>query len=209
MIWDLLARPFYRKLGALRVEEYGEVGPRPVQDYADIRSADGFELFDPPYPIPRNRQQAIALYGDPGKGALDKRWERANMVVAQNLPGAPFGRLYVHRKAEECLREAMRRATLACPGYEIRRLGCFNFRHQRHDPSRPLSYHAFGVAVDIDPAQNRAMRLSHVDCFSDEWHDIWPDGVPQPLVRAWESCGWSWGGRWRPFVDPMHFQLVG
>jgi hypothetical protein len=209
VIWDLLVRPYYRKLGALRIEEYGGVPGPSAHDLADIRTADGFEPFDTPYPVPRTRQQAVALYGNPGKGTLDRKWERENMVVAENLPGAPLGRLYVHRKAEECLREAMRRSRLACPSYAIERLGCFNFRQQRHDPSRPLSYHAFGVAVDIDPEKNSAKRLSHVECFSDEWYDIWPEGLPQAFIRAWESCGWTWGGRWRPFVDPMHFQLVG
>lgn len=205
---DWLVRSRHRKLGALKVEEYGDVTPRIVHDYNDLKVGDVFEPFDAPYPVPRTRAQAVALYGVPGKSKLDRTWERENMIVARDLPAAPLGKLYVHRKAEECLREALRRSHLVCAGYKIQRLGCFSFRHQRHDPSRPLSYHAFGVAVDIDPALNRAARLQQVDCFSDEWHDIWPDGLPHSFVRTWESCGWTWGGRWRPFVDPMHFQLV-
>lgn len=211
-IWDLALRPLYRRLGELSKDEYdypAESHATNINDHAELLLPDGrFVPFDGEYPIPNGRSEAVALYGHPGAGKLDKRWERRNMVLARNLGNAPRGKLYVHRKAEARLREALRRSSLACPGYEIQRLGCFNYRHQRHDQRRPLSYHAFGVAVDIDPANNQAKREPNVQAFSEEWFDIWPRGLSQSFVRAWESCGWQWGGRWATFRDPMHFELV-
>lgn len=209
MLWDLVLRPLHRKLGAISREEYGPMLTRGIDELRDIRFADGtFAPFDAPYPIPRGRREAVEVYGHPGSPKLDRRWERRNMVVARDLVGAPLGKLYVHRKSEACLREALRRTLLACPGYKIERLGCFNYRPQRHDPTRPLSYHAFGVAIDVDPEHNQARRAPDVEPFSEAWYDIWPRGLPQAFVRAWESCGWSWGGRWANWRDPMHFELV-
>lgn len=169
--------------------------------------------------VPMDRRQAYQVYGDPGVGTVDKEWERANMVLARQLPGKK-SKLYVHRCVEPFLREALVRCDDAGVLDYITRLGCFNFRHQRHDTRRPLSYHAFGVAIDINPAQNRVWYRTEVENkkkrrgripapFEGEWFKYWPEGVPQDLVDAFVSVGWTWGGNWKSFVDPMHFQLVG
>ena len=161
--------------------------------------------------IPGSRDAAITLYGNPGVGKVDPVWARANMVVSKNLPGKK-SKLYVHKLAEPYLREALARCQdLGVLDY-ITTLGCFNFRHQRHDVRRPLSYHAFGVALDINPKDNRGIYRTKQAVpypFTAGWSDIYPKGVPEDLVRAFESVGWVWGGRWSgSFVDPMHFQLV-
>ena len=63
-------------------------------------------------------------------------------------------------------------------------------RHQLSDPSRPLSLHAWGLALDINPDEN-------------------PYGVESTLnpklVEIFETYGFEWGGRWKT-PDPMHFQ---
>lgn len=190
----------------------------PESDYFDAddtvdgqpASEDVFEPWDGPLGgIPASRSEMYQLYGDPGTGKVDPKWERDNMVVARNLPG-PVKKRYVHRKMEPYLREALRRCVVAGCAEEITKMGSFAFRHQRHDPSRPLSDHAFGVALDINPKKNRArryLRRNGPEPFSERWFELWPEGLSEDLVRIFEAVGFEWGGRWESFPDPMHFSL--
>jgi hypothetical protein len=191
--------------------------PAPIDKLIAVEEPEEppFQKFAGPGAIPESRNGVYRLYGNPGSGKVDRKWQRKHMVMARDLPGTwnkGKGRLYCHKLTEERLREALRRCqVLGVLGY-IERLGCFNFRHQRHDPSRPLSYHSWGIAVDINPKDNSPKRFGirmEPKPFSDVWWDYWPKGVPPELVEAFESTGWTWGGRWSRFVDPMHFQLVG
>jgi hypothetical protein len=177
------------------------------------------QKWEPSIEIPKNRIEAYKIFGNPGSlGVIDKKWERENMIVARDLPG-PIKKLYVHRLAEPFLRESLARAVSIGAEKYITRLGCFNFRSQRHDASRPLSYHAFGIAIDINPSENsgwyrdpefspRRKRGPIPAPFDRQWCEYWPSGIPENLVECFESVGWRWGGRWKTYVDPMHFQLV-
>lgn len=163
--------------------------------------------------LPLGQSGRVIMLGDPGvgRGVVDPTWERANLVVATGLPGrwnGGKGRLYVHRKVEPYVREALRRCELlGVLGY-ISRFGCFNFRHMRHDVDMPLSTHAWAAGVDVNSDDNAGKYIaSPPRPWSDAWKALWPLGVPEALVHAFESCGWTWGGRWRGYVDPMHFQI--
>lgn len=162
--------------------------------------------------IPQNRAEVYQIYGDPGTVAKPKGAFKKRLVVARDLPGLwnkGSGRLYVHELMEPYLREALRRCELVGCLDEITKMGCYVLRHQRHDAKRPLSYHSWGIAVDINPEQNRAKRLlAPVTPHCGAWRDLWPEGVSQRLVDAFKSVGFSWGGDWQGFVDPMHFELV-
>ena len=59
-----------------------------------------------------------------------------------------------------------------------------------------LSMHSFGLAIDFDAPHNQ-LGSSH-GFFT-------PDN---PLVKAFEAEGWTWGGRWQHRPDPMHFQAA-
>ena len=200
--------------------------PAPLVDPAPDIKAE-LEPFEGPLghapgsgDIPRNRTEVYARFGNPGVGKVDPKWERANMVVARGLPGGwnkGAGKLYVHRLAEPYLREALRRCLLLtfvdaetrAPFEEIDTIGCFCFRHQRHDPSRPLSYHSWGIAVDINSPDNAGWYEKDPPApYSNEWRLHYPRGISAGVSRAFESCGWKWGGRWKGFVDPMHFELT-
>jgi hypothetical protein len=183
--------------------------------------------------IPRGYREAVIQYGNPHNldtNSIDKNWERTHMVVARDLPGQWNGnkrdkcKLYVHKLFEPHLYEFLRRCQFAGIIDEIDSIGCFNYRKIRHskDPKAPLSFHSFGVAIDINSKDNAAwyrtapgsawnpqLRRGPVGKpFSENWHATWPHGVSPALVAALESVGMQWGGRWAKFIDPMHAQLV-
>jgi len=177
-----------------------------------------FEPWDGPETRqPKSLDDLYAMYGSPGeRGVADEDWKNANIIYCHPdghkppLPGHEhFEKEWwaaVHYKVEPYLREAMRRANEACPGY-ITRIGCYVFRHIRHDPSRKLSDHSWGVAVDINAADNRGKSYKRGDApkpWSPEWWAVWPKGIPQGVVAAFESCGFEAGVRWQTFSDPMH-----
>lgn len=78
-----------------------------------------------------------------------------------------------------------------------------------------LSQHSFGLAIDINPVQNPWVRTdtvlppegaSYVDRA-----DVRPGMIvrPGPVVAAFESVGWQWGGEWSDYQDYHHFSAMG
>jgi hypothetical protein len=67
--------------------------------------------------------------------------------------------------------------------------GCFVPRYIAG--SHQLSYHAFGLAIDIDAATNQRGTRGTMD--------------PR-VVSIFREWGFEWGGAWH-YTDPMHFQL--
>lgn len=92
----------------------------------------------------------------------------------------------------------------------------FNCRYAvTNPPSRTWSAHAYGEAIDVNDVQNPYVDGSTI---------IPPAGAaylnrakPQPgmavpggpLVEAFASVGWQWGGRWYPGTDYQHFSKTG
>lgn len=118
-------------------------------------------------------------------------------------PGTEVTRILCHKKVADSLThvlenilehfgsvEEVRRARMHLFG------GCFNFR--RITGGSRLSDHAWGVAIDIDPAKN-AFGVKH-----DESKGM----MPRAVVRIFEEEGWRWGGRFRRNPDCMHFQAT-
>ncbi len=166
------------------------------------------------------QEQLIAKYGDPGVGreGPDSKWVKRNIIYSGGggkaerpaMPGVP-SRLWFacHRLVEPRMRAAFTAAKAACPSYRIGAAGSFVFRHMRHDVRAPLSWHSWGVAVDIDAAKNNARTFEagkQPPPWSRRWNELWPNGLPQAFVEAFEAEGFDWGGRWRGFLDNMHFQ---
>jgi hypothetical protein len=77
------------------------------------------------------------------------------------------------------------------------------------------SQHAYGLAVDVNPFQNPyhkgdvvlpELATSYLERGDVRAGMIRPDG---PVVRAFASIGWQWGGDYRSLKDFMHFSANG
>lgn len=121
----------------------------------------------------------------------DKDWVRANIATAQ-VP--IIGEVTCHRVMIPQLFRALAEveeqglARLIRPGDYG---GCYVPRFIDRDPTKPLSMHAFGLAVDLNVSTNLLGSRGDMD--------------PR-IVEIFEKWGFTWGGWWdRP--DPMHFEL--
>lgn len=155
-----------------------------------------------PWPLQRD---CNTFYGNPLAAGFE-----SNLVVVsapyQLYYGAtPVKGVRVHRKCAESLRRVFARiwdaaghnqATVDAWGASAF-AGSYVLRRKRGGST--LSMHAYGCAIDLDPARN-------------PFHSTSPNfGKPGPLavVRAFEAEGWEWGGRWAGrSCDGMHFQAA-
>ncbi len=77
--------------------------------------------------------------------------------------------------------------------YQFRNPSSFNWRPIRGGSS--LSYHSWGVAIDLNPGTNGMGKQGD---------------MPMKVVEIFESLGFKWGGRWQGARrDPMHFEFRG
>ena len=81
--------------------------------------------------------------------------------------------------------------------------------------STSFSQHAFGLAIDINPFQNPYERgdlvlpelaSSYLDRANERPGMIFRNG---PVVQAFTSIGWIWGGNWNSLIDLHHFSENG
>ena len=85
---------------------------------------------------------------------------------------------------------------------------CSGFNYRRKVGKSALSAHALGRAVDINPRQN---PYTNGDLTLPAGA-IYDESAPGTLVaegivvRAFESRGWQWGGRWTSLLDYHHFE---
>lgn len=121
----------------------------------------------------------------------DPAWVEAH-IVSEDVP--VVGTVRCHRLLVPQLRAALEeveRAGLAPLLRPDDYGGCYVPRFIDRDPSKPLSMHAFGLAVDLNVSTNLLGT---------------PGDMDPRIVEIFERWGFAWGGRWsRP--DPMHFEL--
>lgn len=161
-------------------------------------------------PSGATRAALVAAYGDPtkgsvrtGKGQFTPSPEFASHIVGiptATLPGFPpfgeqtVGMIRLHEQVavafEATWAELDRRGLT---GRLRTYSGATVYRHMLWDYDRPVSLHAYGVAIDFDAAWN-GYGIPAAQMQMD----------PE-FVRCMEECGWHWGGRWNP-TDGMHFQ---
>jgi hypothetical protein len=91
----------------------------------------------------------------------------------------------------------------------------FNCRNAVAPGAPQWSVHAFGEAIDVNPVENPDIQGGTVTpaagtAFLNR-SDVRPGmAVPSgPLVQAFASAGWQWGGRWTASPDYQHFSRTG
>lgn len=153
---------------------------------------------------PNGLTELIVAFGDPIRFANDKRnWERTllkTMPLTEPLPyaygDARITQVTAHWRVVAHLVDTLRACLAAgVPATRLHYGGCYSWRPKRTNGTQ-LSTHAWGIAVDVEPAANPLGKA---------WAD---DGVMlhPKAVETFEAMGWTWGGRWaRP--DPMHAQF--
>ncbi len=171
---------------------------------------------------PTNRQGIYEVFGNPGNVKENKKWHREN-IVGVRIPGVNRNRkIWLHKGVEPYFREAVRRVRSVDPLFTFHRVGGHVFRHIRHDPSRPLSTHSWGIAVDINPKENFAKsfkRREGPELWTKAYDAMWSPSaqtINENVVAAFSSCGFAWGSDWdedgsakdHTFYDAMHFEWV-
>lgn len=134
-----------------------------------------------------------------------------------------LGQLVVHRDLESEVRDIFREILLARfpihsmipvvafawsddASMEANNSSAFNYRLKVG--KNTLSAHAMGRAIDINPRQNPYIRGD----LTLPPGAVYDPGAPGTLlaedatVRAFESRGWMWGGRWIKLRDYHHFE---
>ena len=69
--------------------------------------------------------------------------------------------------------------------------GCYVPRYIANDPSKGLSLHSWGMAVDLNVPGNQRGTVGQMD---------------RQVVAIFKRWGFAWGGDWN-YTDPMHFEM--
>lgn len=175
----------------------------PSQVVRRIKEATAFDATVLEEPVPRRafltgaaakRSFDPFTYIDNGDGMIqiDPGWVRRNIVYA-SVP-VFRGQVLCHRLMIEQLRGALQEVVeqgLAGLIDPTQYGGCWVPRHIDFNPAKPLSMHAWGLAVDFNVSTNQLGAVPQMD---------------MRIVEIFERWGFVWGGRWkRP--DGMHFEL--
>jgi hypothetical protein len=140
-------------------------------------------------------------------GTLVPGWEAANIVrmtlpraLAYVEPGVSITVAAIHKKVAPYLKEALE-DILASGNWHLLSPygGGFHFRMTRGSYS--VSMHGIGLALDFDPPRNPY----HV---RKEDSNFWNAPGGDYVLRAMETRGFFWGGRFINNPDAMHFQFA-
>ncbi len=120
----------------------------------------------------------------------DPRWVSAN-IRTEEMP--IIGRVTGHRVMLPQLRAALNEVVVKRLSKSIYTYdGCYVPRFIAHTPSRGLSFHTFGTAIDLNAADNYRGIAGKMD---------------RAVVAIFKKWGFGWGGDWN-YTDPMHFELA-
>jgi hypothetical protein len=145
---------------------------------------------------------------------------------------AHTGAVVVHRRATTDVTRVFRR--LYASGFPVRRMrpvsayggsddasmaadntSAFNCRRAVGSAAGSWSMHAYGLAIDVNPRENPYLLGGRVlppagRRYLDRTR-VRPGMAVAggPLVEAFASVGWSWGGAWSGSPDYQHFSTSG
>jgi hypothetical protein len=151
-----------------------------------------------------------------GFRGFDGRAHTGELLVHRRAAGPlvrVFGRLFAEKYPIERMRVTSTAELNAPPTGDGNTTGVFACRPVRGQ--KAWSQHAYGLAVDVDPFQNPyhkgdvvlpELATSYLDRGTVRPGMIRANG---PVVRAFASAGWKWGGDYRSLKDFMHFSANG
>jgi hypothetical protein len=119
-------------------------------------------------------------------------WVAAN-IRTETVP--ILGSVTCHRVMLPQLRAALREVVARGLAGEVdpgEYGGCYVPRFIARDPSRGLSLHTWGIAVDLNVPGNQRGTVGAID---------------RDVVSIFKRWGFAWGGDWS-YTDPMHFELA-
>ena len=120
----------------------------------------------------------------------DPAWVSANIRTEQ-MP--IIGRVTGHRVMLPQLREALNEVVTRGLSSKIHTYdGCYVPRFIARTPSRGLSFHTYGTAIDLNASTNYRGIAGDMD---------------RTVVSIFKKWGFAWGGDWH-YTDPMHFELA-
>ena len=77
--------------------------------------------------------------------------------------------------------------------------------------SDKYSWHAYGLAIDINPKENPSVNLTTGEV--DPKNAVYSRGknppmgtITQSIVNLFAKSGWNWGGNWHAVKDYQHFE---
>ncbi|MGH3694414.1 MAG: M15 family metallopeptidase [Pseudonocardiaceae bacterium] len=135
-----------------------------------------------------------------------------NADVAKTVVGV-FKRLYAAGFPIEEMRVTAAAELGLLPTGDGNNTSAFVCRDTRDQ--KKLSAHAYGLAIDLNPFINPYIKGDLVipelaSTYLDRgWKRPGMALRGGPAVTAFESAGWTWGGRWTDPVDLMHFSATG
>jgi hypothetical protein len=149
---------------------------------------------------------------------FDRRVHPGTLVVHEDVAGelrSVFARLYAARFPIRRMRMVdvyggNDRRSMAADN-----TSAFNCRYAMAPGPRRWSAHAYGKAIDVNPVENPYVsggRVSPPAGAGFRNRSRVRPGMAVAggvLVRAFDSIGWSWGGRWSGTPDYQHFSATG
>jgi len=127
-----------------------------------------------------------------GSIEIEPQWKQQNLVT-QRVP--LLGRVQCHAAIFPQLRGAIQEVIDSGLAFAINPEqfgGCYGPRFIDRNPGGRLSHHSWGIAVDVNVAENIPGTKPDQD---------------RRLVEIFEDHGFTWGGRWL-IPDGMHFEWV-
>jgi hypothetical protein len=127
-----------------------------------------------------------------GTVSPDPAWVAANIRTA-TVP--IIGKVTCHRVMIPQLRSALQEVVdrgLSAKVHPSEYGGCYYPRYISHDPSKGLSMHTWGAAIDLNVPGNLRGTDGEMD---------------RQVVAIFKKWGFAWGGDWH-YTDPMHFELA-
>jgi hypothetical protein len=142
--------------------------------------------------------------GSGGDINIDQAWVAAN-IVSVDIPQL---HKFTKNKPIECHRLVAAPLQAAFADIEAKGLlgliltydGLWVPRHKGHDPSRGISLHSWGAAIDINADFNP---------YGGPPAPLGAKGSTVALIPSFEAQGFAWGGYFHaPYQDGMHYELA-